>query len=249
MKNITSIAITILSLGILSTQAQTTVFFDDFTSGINDGYSVPSGGGTVTVETSGTGLNGNALLLSTTSNNRFALKSFSEVTLTDIGDYIELSLDYRFTAALDDNFGSEISFEGIADAGIRFNPSAATNGGTYFTDADSNAGRFDTIASGTTGQSMFVRITKTSATEVTITSTFNGNAHDDSNLQIIGTEISTPLSFSNIRIGWTSGNSGDIYYDNIGVTTNAIIPEPTTYVAIIGLVGLIGTAAFRRYRA
>ena len=161
-----------------------------------------------------------------------------------MGDYIDLALDYRLTATLDDNFGTTVGFKGTANAGVNFNPAGGNNTGTYFADLDSNAGRFNSIVSGTTAHSMSVRITKTSATEVVLTSFFDSVARDDSNAETIGSDILSPLTFTSINIGWVSGNSGDIYYDNITVTTN--VPEASKFALFTGLLGLAAVGMRRR---
>ncbi|MEM6332263.1 MAG: PEP-CTERM sorting domain-containing protein [Planctomycetota bacterium] len=224
-----------------SASASVVIFSDDFSDGLNPGYAlVPSPPGTVTVETSGTGLDGNALKFSTTANNRGAARAFTpSVTLTNDGDFVELELDYRLTSAVS-GFGFDVSLTGSAGAegGVSFRSTPQNNGGTYFADSDNNAGRFDSIDSGTTRHNLVVRITKTSATEVVLTSSFDGVARDDSNTEVIGVDFANGLTFDGILVGYSSSNSGDFFIDNVSVTTN--VPEPAALsLAALGL-ALIG---------
>ncbi len=243
----------LVAASLFLSSAQGGLLLDDtFSSGTNPGYTNSTGGATITIE-DGTpfGLTGNAILLSTSSNNRTMERTLNQsVTLSGIDDYVEVSLDYRFGALLDDNFGSTVLLRSASsEFGINFNPSAAVNGGTYFTDSDNNSGRFDTIASGTTAQSLTVRLTKVSATEVRMSGSFNGNPLAESNFQTIGgmdpgTSIGSLLTFDELSLGWVSGNSGEIYYDNIQVLTS--VPEPSGF-AILAL-GLGFVVLFRRKR-
>ncbi|MEM6551609.1 MAG: PEP-CTERM sorting domain-containing protein [Planctomycetota bacterium] len=223
---------------------------DDFTDGLNPGYALTGGGGSITIETTGTGLDGNALLLTTTSNNRVVSRGFgSSVTLANDGDFIELGLDYRLTAILDDNFAFEAALLGASgtEGGIRFNPSAANNGGTYFADSDNNAGRFDTIDSLDGGSflrhSLTLRITRTSATEVLLTASFDGVAVDDSNIEVIGSDIGADMTFDAFEFGWRGGNSGEIYVDNATVTSN--IPEPASLLLLGAGMSVLATGRRR----
>jgi len=236
-KQITLIFAAALAISQL-TQAQVVVLDDNFDSGTNPGYTI-SGGGTITIENGTTSqLTGNAVLISTNSNNRTMERDLDQaVTLSNVNDYIEVSLDYRFAATLDDNSGSTVNlFSSTSQFGMNFNPSAGSNAGTYFTNEDNNSGRFNTIASGTSAQSLTLRLTVTSATEVQMLASFNGSPVSASNSQLIGVSstdgIGSPLTFNELSLGWTSGNSGDIFYDNIQVVTN--VPEPSS----LGLIGL-----------
>ncbi|MEX0777100.1 MAG: PEP-CTERM sorting domain-containing protein [Phycisphaeraceae bacterium] len=228
-----------VTLTALPALADVILVNDTFSDGGNPGYTLsPSGGGTVSVATSGTDLTGNALLLSTTSSNRMAIRSLgSSIALANTGDYIELALDYRFAATLNDPFGATVALTGTGGvgAGVNFNPTAGTNQGTYFANPDTNAGRFTAIDSATTAHSLTLRITRVSDTEVRLTSSFDGSPRADSNLEVIGTDISAILTFDGLVVGWVSGNNGDVYYDNILVSTN--VPEPAS-LALLGLATL-----------
>ncbi len=215
---------------------------DDFDSGTNPGYTGSDGIPVITVVTDGSaGLTGNALLFTSVSSNRYAVRSLgSSVTLAGIGDYIEVSLDYRITSEVDVNFSHLVRLVGAGGTSgeLRFNPNPldvtdANNTGTYATDADSNAGRFDSLVlGGTTAHSLTLRITKTSETQVRLTSAFDSVASDPSNLQLIDTEITSPLSFNTLNLGWAASQNASTYYDNVLVTTN--VPEPGS-VLLLGL--------------
>ncbi len=233
--------LSVLTLAATATTAGAEIILDDdFSSGSNPGYTVTPPGGpnsvTVTTDPAPAGLPGKVLLLSTTQNNRTAVRSFdSAVTLTNVGDFIELDLDYRLDAPLDDTFGftSSLLGSGGVEAGINFNPAAQSNGGTYFADGSNNSGRFNTIDSGTAVNSLLLRITKEDATTVRLTSSFNGSPRVESNTILIGTQITAPLTFDGLELGWTSGNQGDVYFDNVRVTSN--VPEPASLaLALLG---------------
>ncbi|MEM7808501.1 MAG: PEP-CTERM sorting domain-containing protein [Planctomycetota bacterium] len=226
---------------------------DTFDDGTNPGYADPSGGGGTVSVVADTGFGSNALLLETTSNNRTATRAFSpSLLLSDVGDFVELDLDYRFGQDINDNFSVEFnlidSVSGV-EVGSAINPSAATNGGTFSTEIDNNAGRFDTIASGQTPQSLTFRADVTAPGELVFSISFDGGVTTQTSNTVLiggpsGVGIGAPVTLDTLEFGFVSGQQGLLYLDNVVIESNAVIPEPTS-AAAIGL-GLLGLTVRRR---
>lgn len=233
-----------LGLALTSTGVSAAVILDDdFEDGTNPGYTVVPGPtandtATVTTDPAAGGLDTNVLLLSTVSNNRRLNRDFDAITLAVNGDYLEVSVDYRLAQDLNDRDAVNIGFAAAdgSEAGARFNPTAGGNQGIYYTDLSNNNGRFDTIASGTDPHSVTVRLTRESETVARLNASFDGQPRDPSNDVLLGADFTAPLTYDSLRLGWVNGNAGDLYFDNVLVTSNVVVPEPASLtLAALGL--------------
>jgi hypothetical protein len=221
---------------------------DTFDAGINPGYVPMDMQVTATVVTDGSAmLDGNALLYSSISNNRVIIRDFESVSLAGIGDFIEVELDYRLASMKDVRDGVQLTFGGNGlSTGMLFDPTAGNNQGKFvYEGRGDNDGRFDTIQSGTSAQSTTLRLEVISAMEFQLSASFNGDTPRLSKVGEFGVDRISPLIFDKLEFGLVGGgNTGDVYVDNVVVTSNAVVPEPAT-LSLAG-VGLFTLAARRR---
>ncbi|MFV0337886.1 MAG: PEP-CTERM sorting domain-containing protein [Chthoniobacterales bacterium] len=226
-----------------------TLLDDTFASGTNPGYTESAvGGATISVTTAPSGMTDNALLLSTASNNRGMLRSLnSSVTLAEAGDYIDLTYNFKFDTTppnLANSFRSQfMGSSGAAFAGIGFDFSGlASNSSVYITDGTGNLGKIAGINAGTTVHSFGIRLTMLSDTTAQLTASYDGSALTSSSTITTATSLPNGLTFDQIGLMFVGNPAvGDIYFDNVLVTTN-VIPEPGS--AMLALFG----AAFLGYR-
>ncbi|MEM6391939.1 MAG: PEP-CTERM sorting domain-containing protein [Planctomycetota bacterium] len=207
-----------------------------------------SGGSTFGI----TSLSGdNVLGLSTTQNNRNIQADLPEtVTLTNPGEFIQLTVTLEFTEAPNDVLGGiRIGFLDASDdeTGVSFNPGAASGGAA-------NAGRFFSAESnnltGNVNNDPFgldprtVTFTLTLQDASTVAYSVSGFTTDSDTDAI--TDFG-PLSFDGLFVESSGGgNNADFTIDDVIVSTNvaAIIPEP----ASLGLLGagLMAIVGLRR---
>ena len=246
------------SAGTGAALADTTLVNDTFASGTNPGWvtndnsiaNSGTGGATVTVVTTGTGLDGNALQFTNTSNNRAMSRTFALTSLA-VGDEIELSMDFRFSTtpvSVSQGFIMGL-FNSSLEEGVRVgvNPAGATGAAgrtVYFgTDfAATNIGSsYVTSDLGTTAHSATVTITRTSATTLDITSNLSGASITRT------ATLSELFGFDTIFVGMSgSGNQGAFFVDDVLITTTVTaVPEPSAAAAMAGLV-VVGIAVLRR---
>ncbi|MET0262614.1 MAG: hypothetical protein ABW223_06935 [Rariglobus sp.] len=195
-----------------------------------------------------TGNTSNALIIDSTATFSGNQGQFTNATPLAIGESITLSFDFRITNAAGNN-----------DAGLRFGLSSSAN--TYaftFGTGTTSGGNIVQFGANTvggsnviytpSGASFAINNTASHTFSLTITRTggtslsFLGSVDANTVSAVTSNSISN-FTFNNIILG--QGNTtNDFNIDNVLVS---VIPEPSTYATLAGLVAL-GLVAFKRSR-
>ncbi len=206
---------------------------------------------------------GNALQFATTGkNNQFAELAFNQSVTLGVGDFLSVSLDYRFTTAPPNiNFSTVFGFVAnstfsTTDQHAATYANLGVNGPTgnlskFQINGDVNEGKFATIDSGTTAHDLTYTVTRLAGGQLEFNLQIDGTTVDATKT---GSTVPSSYLFDSIRLGgtaWagTGAGGGDgvegFLYDNIVVTTS--VPEPAT-LGMLGL-GALLTLLIRRARS
>jgi len=213
---------------------------------------------------------GQALRFTGTSANNYAVGNFSAVTLAAVGDYIEFSVQMRFTGTSTggpmiglfdskgtfqtaDGFGAT-NFTAVAnDVGYKAIKSFPNSTSDFVIKSQNALSSFNsangtTLETGTSGgavalntlYSMAFRAELLAGDQLSITSTFNGATVTTTTGALTKTFDEAIFSAS----GGGGGGTGD--FSNLLITTN-VIPEPSTY-AVMAALAALGLAVVKRRR-
>jgi hypothetical protein len=268
---------------IAPVSAQVTLVNDGFTDGVRTNgadtgdiawYSLGAGGQTGnTVVANGNFTSGQAFRFSSTSGNNVAVGNFSAVTLAVVGDYIEFSVQMRFTGTL----GTAGPMIGLFDSKGTYQ-TADGFGSTNFTAVADDVGykSIKSIPNSTNDvviKSQNATASFSSANGTTLTTGSSEGAIAVNTLYsmlfrvelLAGDQLSITSSFNGgaavpattgaltktfdeaifSASGGANGN-GTVDFSNLLITTNVSpVPEPSTYAVFCGLV-VLGLAAVCR---
>jgi hypothetical protein len=237
-----------------SASAQTTVFSDDFSDNNRDGWYLfgadagLSGTPNTAIATTG------SLVMTNNDGNYFGtLANFSQVSLVNEGDYIELSLDYTVIEDLGGNvmtIGLHTAIGGAVTTDLDAAPGGTNSGyfsynrqNDYYMKAADGDTYFDVNGSSETNKiqpspyfaagsyTYILNLTKTasgiSLTQTTDAGTISETVIADSSVS----NINTVFDMVMVR-----ARSSDVSFDNVLITSN--IPEPSSYALLAGMFGL-----------
>jgi len=243
--------------GAFSIPAQAvTLFSENFDSYINGAAATTIPG--ITTSGFGTGDSAtvsNAQFLSGANSLRYTMGSttapflnfnFASVTAANAANGLNLSFSYQKGGdAYDPNIWTMFNGSGVGFFNGNF---GLRNNGLNNFDSIPDPG-FQFTGQGAAWQTVNVAYTftnnGTNITGWTGNFTTSGGAASPS-FSVVKTGL-TIASIDSLRLQFR-GAAGDVYLDNIVITDNSVIPEPSTYAALFGA-AVLGLAAFRRRRA
>ncbi len=212
----------------------------------------PSGSLSITNNFGGSGNTGNALVRPLVDgNNQYAVLGLGQDVTLGNNDWLELSVDYRFTGTPPtDNFSMIFGFVGdaadaLAQTAINLGVTDGGNNSKFSQGAPGdNGGKFEGINAGTTDHTLVFKFQMDATSSNVIFEVWNDGTSLGSSTKAI--EL-TSTTFDSLRLGGTSLGAGvdtQILYDNVVATTS--VPEPAT-IGMLGLAGVVVTA-LRRLR-
>ncbi|MFA6288905.1 MAG: PEP-CTERM sorting domain-containing protein [Opitutaceae bacterium] len=195
----------------------------------------------------------NALHLGTTTTFSGALGTFTNGTALALGDSITLAFDLRLTSAPTANgaglrfgFGSANNTYGftygeggtVGAAFVQWSPALLSGNPNVIYAASSTP---SSSINDQVSHSFSITLTRASSNTLSLSASVDGVAYT----AITGGTVSS-FTFNNILIG--NGNVIQAFnLDNVVVSTAAAIPEPSTWAALAGGMGLV-VAIYRRRR-
>ncbi len=207
-----------------------------------------------------------AMFVEPTNTAQPLVGSFAAVTLSSINDYIELSGTYRtddqigggmrFGLFYDSGTPTIANNDGSADDDIGYKanigtPSGSATGTSTLTydNGPGDVATTDTVLYSITGafaedfavHTWRLRITLTGASELTLFQEWSGSSNGTSTLSgVVTTDLITTYNEAAFAWGATTGSGDEAYYlDNITVTTNTVVPEPSHVALMLGCAGLV----------
>ncbi len=217
--------------------ADSTLLHADFNDGTTDGWIITGSSVSLAVTDDSAGIgSGNALRFSTTGKNGQEIEAaFNDAVTLGVGDWIRLSMDYRFENPPPDVNNSVNLFfaSGSSYAGTAIN-AGVTEGNTciFKRIADTNEGKYGGFDNGTSAQNVTVVITHLTGGGGSYLGYETFWAGDPvSPASSSGSTIADPvteLTFDRLRFGTTAIDGGvdGIRLDNVRITTSIQLDGP-----------------------
>ncbi len=226
----TSALFLIAALTVSAAKAADSVLLNDnFTDGTTTGWA--NSGGTLTVVNDAGIGGGNAMNIVTISGNRDAAKTFSPAITLGTGDFVRLTIDYRFTYLTNVNAGVQFRFMDSTDSsysGFGLNPGSTAASSSWFlrNGAVEGAKFANSFTNDLTARTMTFTVVRNADNTLTYTVSWAGGPTFTKTGAIV-TNFSD-FTFDRLQIAFTSASKCDgLIIDNAVITSSVpTAPQP-----------------------